>query len=98
MMPMIGISLRSVFVVRSGDISAHESPRSTEPKTLLAATRILPGSCGENTIGVSQFQRNGAEFDAGAGNTLTKFGRMLRASPVTRLRRWMLPSCDSLNT
>src|SRR5262245_23692778 len=94
--PIVDNSLRSAFDVRSGLMTAQESPRSLVRNTLLAAARMAVGSVGDRTSGVSQFQRNGSAPSTGAGFVFWSFGRMLRASPVILFLRWMLPSCDSL--
>ena len=48
---------RLAFVVRSGETTVHESPRSVERNTLLPATYSVPGSCGESIIGASHWKR-----------------------------------------
>src|SRR3954454_21461420 len=92
--PIVTISSRFAFVVRSGLITVQESPRSVDLKTLLPAARSVPGSFGEKRSGVSQLKRY-ASPAAGAGVTLPAAGRMVLTSPVTLFRRIMLPSCDS---
>src|ERR1043166_7874511 len=95
--PIVTMVSRLAFVVRSGLTAVHESPRSLETNTLFAATISVPGSIGEMIIGVSQCQRYVSPF-AGAGETLllAGAGRIGFDSPVTLLRRMMLPSCVSL--
>ena len=93
--PIVTIVSRLTFVVRSGLITVHESPRSCETNTRFAATISVPGSFGEMIIGVSHSQRNVSPA-FGAGVTFCAFGRMLFDSPVILFRRMMFPSCDSL--
>jgi hypothetical protein len=95
--PIVTMVSRLALVVRSGLMTAHESPRSFDTNTLFAATMSVPTSIGEMIIGVSQCQRYVSPL-AGAGDTLllAAAGRMLFDSPVTLLRRMMLPSCVSL--
>ena len=54
--PNIVESLRLPLRVRSGEIAAHESPRSVDRKTLLAATSSTP-ACVPWMSGVSQWKR-----------------------------------------
>ena len=93
--PIVVMVSRLAFVVRSGEITCHESPRSRETKTLFAATINTPASCVEIIIGASHCQRY-ASLESGRGVTMDAFGRMLFDSPVTTLRRIMLPFCDSV--
>src|SRR5262245_25881531 len=86
--PIVTISLRFLFAVRSGLIAVHESPLSVERKTRLAATYSTPELCGENTIGVSQLKRR--LWPSAAGITLAAVGRMLFDSPVILFLRAML--------
>lgn len=87
--PMVTISSRFCPSVRSSLTAVHDSPRSVDRNTLLAAAYMIFGSCGESMIGVSQCQRSGGSPGPGCG-------RMPIVSPVTRSTRMMLPSCDSL--
>ena len=94
--PIVTMLSRLAFCVRSGEMASHESPRSRERNTLLAAASSTPGSLGESMSGVSQWKRyasRGAAFV-----TFCAVGRICRDSPVTLLRRTMLPSCDSVYT
>src|SRR5688500_12059203 len=93
--PIVTMSLRLAFVVRSGLMTVQESPRSVDLNTRLAAASNTPGSFGEIIRGVSQWKRKLSPC-AGAGVTLLAFGRMFLDSPVILFRRMMLPSCDSV--
>ncbi len=55
--PMIICAARSGFVVRSGLIAVHESPRSVDLNTLLPATISTFGSLMDHCSGVSQWKR-----------------------------------------
>src|SRR5687768_6024477 len=93
--PIVTMVSRFAFVVRSGLIAVHESPRSVDRKTRFAAASRMPGSFGDRIIGVSQLNRNVSPC-AGAGVVFAAVGRMLFDSPVILLRRIMFPSCDSV--
>ncbi len=92
--PIVVMESRLAFFVRSGLIASHESPRSRERKTRLAAARSTPPSLGDCRSGVSQWKRNCSP--RAAFTVLNCVGRMLRTSPVTMLRLTILPSCDSV--
>src|SRR3990172_10850654 len=87
--PIVTIWLRSAAWVRWALIGTNDRPRSVDLKTRLAATKSVFASCGEKTIGVSQFQRYDSLSASGCG-------RIEIVSPVIRSTRTMLPFCDSL--
>ena len=91
--PIVTISSRSAFVVRSPLMTAHESPRLVDRNTRCAATISVPGSCGEKMIGVSQLNRN---CPCVSDSTFSLVGRMLFDSPVAVFFRVMFPFCDSV--
>ena len=92
--PIVTTSSRFSFLVRSGLIASHESPRSVLRNTRLAAASNTPGLVGDSSMGVSQWKRYVSP--AVALVTFCGVGRMDLDSPVTLLRRVMLPSCDSV--
>ena len=92
--PIVTMSSRFSFFVRSGLIAVQESPRSVLRNTRLAAASSTPGSFGDSISGVSQWKRYASP--AVAFTTFCGVGRIDLDSPVTLLRRTMLPSCDSV--
>ncbi len=92
--PIVTMLSRLTFFVRSGLIASHESPRSRERKTRLAAVSRTPASLGDCMSGVSQWKR----YDSPLVEltTLKTVGRIDFDSPVSLSRRMMLPSCDSV--
>src|ERR1700704_537964 len=57
--PIVTMSSRLALVVRSAPTVSQFNPRLDERNTLLPAAKMIFGSCGDITSGVSQFQRIG---------------------------------------
>src|SRR5262245_34822978 len=72
--PIVTMSLRVAFVVRSGLIAVQVSPRFVDLNTRFAPTSSTPGSFGERIIGVSHWKRKAGSSFGGVGKTFAVVG------------------------